>query len=183
MNDFSQVIEYSVRRDQGKHFGFFRVFVPIISIAAALIIGAFLFGIYGPAIGGLMTVVLIAVSSVFCIKRYKIVHYDYRMVQNELYFAKIVNRKKRKELGSVNISTLDVIAPYNGSHKESANRVSYDNIYDFSSSINDPETYYAVETDDETSAKTIFFFTPSDKMLRAMRIYNRHTVIVKEHKE
>ncbi len=179
MNDFTQIIEYSVQKDQGKHFGFLRVFLPIVSVIASVVIGIFLFGIYGPMIGSVMMLILLTVSLVFCSKRLCTVHYDYRIVQNELYFAMIINRKKRKELGSVNITHLDIIAPYNGSYREEANRISYDNVYDFSSSTENPETYFAVETDDETSAKTIFFFTPSDKMLKALKTYNRHTVITR----
>lgn len=183
MNDFSQVIEYSVMKERGRYFPFLRILLPIISFIASVVIGILLFGLYGPVIGAVMTLILLAVSLVFCSKRLRVVHYDYRMVQNELYFAMIINRKKRKELGSVNVSHLDTVAPYSEGYREEANRISYDKVYDFSSSVDSPNTYYAVDTDDDSSLKTIFFFTPSDKMLRAMKTYNRRTVITRSQNE
>lgn len=131
--------------------------------------------------GILRTVFLIfavVFSLCYCHHYFRTVHYDYRIVSNELFFSVVYNRKRRKEIGSLDISKLDAIAPYDGKYRELAEKVSYDKIHDFSSSLDDPHVYYAVYTDEESGEKSIFFFNVSEKMLKLLKLYNRKTISV-----
>lgn len=174
MNDFSQIAEFSVQKKRSYAFKICKILFPILSCLLSVFISLMIPGI----LGTLFLIFAVAFSLCYCHHYFRTVHYDYRIVSNELFFSAVYNRKRRKELGFLNISKLEAIAPYDEKHKELAERVSYDKIYDFSSSLNDPYVYYAIYNDEEKGEKSIFFFNVSEKMLRLLKLYNRKTVSV-----
>ncbi len=178
MSDFSQIAEYSVQKSRSKTFKVMKIAVPILSSVLPILAAVFIFGAYGYLTSPLTLILIAVISFIYSARFYRRVDYDYRIVGSELFFSVVYNRKRRKELGSLDISKLEAIAPYDEKYKELAERVSYDKIYDFSSSLNDPYVYYAVYNDEEKGEKSIFFFNVSEKMLRLLKLYNRKTVSV-----
>ena len=88
----------------------------------------------------------------------------------------LTNRKNYKELGSVDITKFEKIAPYAGKYADEAESAEYDKVYDFSSSPNDPYVFYAIEYDEENNTKTLYLFNASEKMLRLIKLYNRRAI-------
>lgn len=177
MSEFSNLAEYSVKKSRSAFFRVTKIAVPIISIVLSIFISNMIVGIYGLLIGVISLVVLLASSLIFSAKYFRRVDYDYRIVGGELFFSVVYNRRKRKELGSVDIAKLDRIAPYAGEYLDELEKVSCDKIYDFSSSPNDPYVFYAVQNDEENKTKALFLFNASEKMLQIIKLYNRRAVI------
>ncbi len=177
MNDFSNIAEFSAKKKQSAAFKVARVAVPLTSAILAVLISDIITGMYGLIWGILSLVLLIGSSLTYSLISFRTVEYDYRIVGSEISFSAVFNGKRRRELASVDISRLEAIAPYEGKHREDAERTEYDNICDYSSSPADPNVYYAVERDDEDGTRTLYLFNASEKMLKLMKLYNRKTVI------
>ena len=100
------------------------------------------------------------------------------MVGSELFFSTVYNRRKRKEMGSIDISRLEKFAPYAGKYYDEAANGSYTKVYDFSSAPDDPDVYYGVEVDEDSGCSTLYIFNASEKMLRLIKTYNRRAITV-----
>ncbi len=176
MNDFSSIAEYSVKKSRSVLFNVCRIAVPIISTLLSVYISDLLVGAYGLIIGVISLIVLLAFSLGYSAIYFRRVDYDYRIIGSELHFSVVYNRKKRKELGMLDVSRLDKFAPYCGKYLDEAEKDSYDKIYDYSSSPSDPYVYYAIEIDEENKTKAIYLFNASEKMLKLIKLYNRRAI-------
>lgn len=180
MEEFSQFAEYSVKKSEDKSLGFYRILFPVLSVLGTVFFCVALMTIVPIELSIIISILVFIALLLFSNNKLHRVEFDYRITNGELYFAEVYNGKRRKEMGSVIISKLEAIAPYSGAYKASAERGEYDNIYDFSSSLESPDVYYAVNRDEENGTLDIFFFEPSDKMLRLLRFHNRRTVVLKD---
>lgn len=176
MNDFTNIAEYAVTKQRSRLFNVMKYAVPIL-FCVFPIIAALIFGGFGYITSPIVLVEISIVSTIYSAYYFRRIDYDYRMVGSELYFSVIYNRKKRKELGSVDVSKLEKIAPYTGKYYDEALSGSYTKVYDFSSAPDAPDVFYGVEKDDESGEMTMYIFNASDKMLKLIRTYNRRAII------
>lgn len=176
MNEFSNIAEYSVQKTRSAAFHILKYALPIISIALSVVLTVLITSIYGLVFGILAFFLLPTCAIAYCVIRFRRIDYDYRMVGSELFFSIVYNRKKRKELGSVDITRFEKIAPYAGKYADEAESTEYDKVYDFSSSPNDPYVFYAIEYDEENNTKTLYLFNASEKMLKLIKLYNRRAI-------
>ncbi len=177
MNEFSNVTEYSVTKTRSSFFNICKIAVPIFDAILSVTISHLISVNFGYIPGAAAFALFVIFSVVYCRTYFKRIDYDYRIVGNELYFSVVYNRKRRKELGGVDITKLEAIAPYEGKYLEEAEKETYDKIYDYSSSPTDPYVYYAVSYDDEIKTKTLYLFNASEKMLKQIKFYNRRAII------
>ena len=176
MNERTSIAEYSVKKSRSKFFCIMRAIAPILSVLISIFISNMIVGMYGLITGIIFLIVLLSSSLIFCARHFRRIDYDYRIVGSELFFSVVYNRKKRKELGSVDLTKLDKIAPYAGKHLDELENISIDKLHDFSSSPSDPYVYYALETDDDSKTRTLYLFNASDKMLKLIKTYCRRAV-------
>lgn len=177
MNDFSNIAEYSVQKSRSAAFSIMKIAVPIISALLSALISNLLVGAYGLLIGVLSLIVLLTFSIGYSAYYFRRVDYDYRIIGNELCFSVVYNRRRRKEICTLDISTLEKIAPYAGKYIDDLEKESCDKVCDYSSSPSDPYVFYAVKNDEEKKIKTIYLFNASEKMLKLIKLYNRRAII------
>ena len=177
MNEFSSIAEYSVKKTRNAVFGVMRILLPIVSIILSAFISNLIVGKYGLVFGLIALAVLLSSSLIFFSIYFRRVDYDYRMIGSEINFSVVFNRRRRKELCVLDVSTLEKIAPYSGKYADEAEKENYDKICDYSSSPSDPYVFYAVQSDEESKVKTLYLFNASEKMLKLIKTYNRRAVI------
>ncbi len=177
MNDYSNIAEYSVQKSRSTLYRVMKIVTPIITGVFPILYCVFILGAYGLLIGPIVIIELSLICLFFSLRFFRRIDYDYRIVGSELFFSVVYNRKKRKELGSVDISKLEKIAPYSGTYYDEAVKDSYVKVYDLSSSVTDPYVFYAVEKDEESGNKTLYIFNASEKMLKLIKLYNRRAII------
>ncbi len=177
MNDFSNIAEYSVTKKRSKLYNVARFVVPIVTGVMPILYSVIMLFAYGFPPFPFAIIALSVLLLFFTAGYFRRIDYDYRIVGNELFFSVVYNRRKRKELGSIDISKLDKFAPYSGIYYDEAVKDSYVKVYDLSSSVTDPYVFYAVEKDEESENKTLYIFNASEKMLKLIKLYNRRAII------
>ncbi len=176
MNEFSNIAEYSVQKSRSKLFRIMKVVTPIVTGVVPILYSVLMLLAYGFPPFPFVIIALSVFLLFFTAGYFRRIDYDYRIVGSELFFSIVYNRKKRKELGSVDITRFEKIAPYAGKYADEADAAEYDKIYDLSSSPNDPYVFYAVEYDEENNTRTLYLFNASEKMLKLIKLYNRRAI-------
>ena len=155
----------------------------IVDIALAVVFGLVLSGLAGAGVGLIATILLAILGLWFHARLFRSVEYDYRITDGELFFSEVYNGRRRKERFTLSIADFEMIAPYRDPHKASADRMTFDEIHDFSSSPEAADLYFGVYCDKEFSKRMLFLFEPSQKMLRLLSFYNRRTVVARLNTE
>lgn len=104
------------------------------------------------------------------------VSYEYSIVSGEAEFAKIYGDRFRKAWFKVKLSELETVAPYTGMYAEKADNGTYDKIFKAVSSLDAPNVYFGIWTD-EDGKRCLLFMELIPKSLKMMRSYNRTAVI------
>ncbi len=177
MNDYSNIAEYSVTKKRGKLYNVAKIVAPIVTgvipiLYSVILLFAYGFPPYPIAIIGLSLLLLFFTAS--CFRR---IDYDYRMIGSELSFSIVYNRRKRKELGSIDVSRLEKIVPYDGKYADEIDEEDFDKVLTYCSSPDDPDVYCAVDVDEEKNTRMLYLFNPSERMLQLIKQYNRRAVI------
>lgn len=130
----------------------------LLSVLAAVIFCAgFFFNMYICIIG-----ILVAVGAYFY-KKNMDVEYEYCLINGQLDIDKVIANSSRKELISVDIKDIEVMAPFGSSNLD---RFSTMKKLDFSSGIDSDRIFVmVVRTDKETVA---IQFNPNNKMMDAI---------------
>ena len=126
----------------------------------------------------LLFTVLAVFSITYCVLHFRRIEYDYRMIGSELTFSVVYNGRRRRELGSIDVSKLEKFAPYTGKYFEDAEKDTYSKVYDFSSSPSDIYVYYGIEINEDSGEKTLYIFNASEKMLKLIKTCNRRAITV-----
>jgi len=103
----------------------------------------------------------------------KNIEFEYALTNGELDIDKIINKKRRKSVLSVNCKDFEIFAKLNSEHYDK----SFDAIklrIDATSSMKSPDVYFAVFMDDKE--KVIFFFEPNEKMVDGIKKANPRNV-------
>ena len=175
MNDFSQYAEYSVEKKRSAVFCVLKYICPFICVIISVLLCLLTVSFYGPEISLIIGAAVLIASLLYCFSFFKTIHFDYRITNGDIYFSKVINKRKRKELSYHEISKFEIIAPYSEQYTDIAARC--EAVYDYSSGIDNDNTYFAVISNEDTKSKSLFIFEPSEKMLKQMRFYNRNTVL------
>ena len=184
MNDFSQFAEHSVKKECGENYSTKRtvylILVIILVVGVNVFLSLLILGFYA----FITLTISLPIAIMYARRIFADISYDYRITEGEIYFSAVYNNTKRKELGNVEISKFEAIAPYKDSYKDSADRITYVKTIDMTSSPDSDNIYYAVLTDPEDhSSKSIYFFELNEKMLKLLKFYNRSTVILRSKAE
>lgn len=104
------------------------------------------------------------------------IEFEYIYTNGEVDIDKIVNRKKRKRILTVKISSFD---KFDNNNKETILKNKYDKFIDASSLIEDEDTYYATfRTPDSKSC--VLFFTPNKKLLDELLLQLKKKTFLKQ---
>lgn len=101
------------------------------------------------------------------------VEYEYILTNGEIDIDKIIARRKRKRLITVNTRQFTAFGPYRP--QEHANET-YTSTIMACSSINDPNTYYAV-CEHSKFGKCILIFNPNEKIIETAKQFMKRNVI------
>lgn len=179
--------EYSVKKEYVGEYAKKRsiaialyIIIPIIS----LVVMMYVFGPIGVYLFVPLFAAMLFIGIFPTYRRLFKIEYDYRVMMGEplsggsLDISEVYHNSSRKDIFSAKVADMEIIAPYKGKYRESADRRSYDRIIDASSSPYSDGLYYAVVPDPEDSTvSTLLFFEPNDRMLNIMHRLNRRTVI------
>ena len=164
-------IEYSVTRKLSNAEQVKRFFYTVLPMALA----CYLF-ILIRALGSLAFFAILISIGLFYLA-YKlfisfILEYEYTFVENEIRFAKIINKAKRKEIRNVQLSKIDVMAKLSdNAHNNELKNVSRK--YDYSSNNSD-NIYFFIANDNK--GKFAVLFDPNETMLESFKTLLRGKV-------
>ncbi len=181
MNDNPSYVEYSVtKKYEGSHAKKAKTALTVF-IAAELALLAVLIVLFGYFFGTVFfvptTLVSIPVFIIFYNRAYKLA-FDYRIAEGELNIAKVINRRSRRDIITLKLKCAELIVPYEGGHKAEIDKMSFNSIFNFTSSDDSPDIYAGVFGEEHgEKEKTLIFFEPSEKMLSAMGAYCRRALV------
>lgn len=182
MSEFSSFAECAVKKDAGRFSSLTKAVSVLISLI--LLFGAILLLRGNLYLGAVFGVVFLLFTVLVTLRAFTVIEYEYTTAEGELFFAEIRNHRRRKNRGSVIIAELEMIAPYRDPYLSSLERMSFEKIHHYASSLDAPNLYVAVAPHkDEPSLRDLYFFEPSPKMLRVLSFYNRRTVMSSSQKE
>ncbi len=172
-----QLIEISVyRKNNLKDY-----VLCFISCVLPILIGTYLIMLtYALKNTGLLMVAIV-ISAILYYVSYKIfnsfnVDYEYSVVEDEIRFAKIINKSKRKELLTINRSNIKIIARVNDKEHSSALNCQIDKKYSLISQTNND--YYFLLASTKQGKNICVFFEPNDKMCENFRINLRQKFFI-----
>ena len=113
---------------------------------------------------------------VFFTWRYVAVEYEYSFVSGTMTLTKILGGRARKKVLEVRIKELHTIAPYDGDYIKQAEAFKPEKSYDFVSSMQSPDLYFALFETPE-GRRGIIYFEATKPALKILRYYNTGTVI------
>lgn len=90
------------------------------------------------------------------------VEWEYTLVDDEIRFAKIINKSKRRELVTVSLSKVDAVARVND--KEHANILANSFAKKFSLISQTTDDYYFISGYDKSGNKVCVFFEPDERI-------------------
>ena len=104
------------------------------------------------------------------------VEYEYSFVSGTMTLTKILAGRRRKKVVDIHIKEMHVIAPFDGDYIKQAEQYAPEKTYDFTSSMQSPDLYFALfET--EQGRRGIVYFEATKQALKILRYYNTGTVI------
>ncbi|MBE7038107.1 MAG: hypothetical protein E7404_04300 [Ruminococcaceae bacterium] len=98
------------------------------------------------------------------------VEYEYILTNGELDIDKIIAKRKRKRMFSMNVKEFEVLEPVEQNK-------TYANILDCSTRTNSVDVYYAIFSKD--NKRQTLIFNPPQKMLENMKQYSPRTIHLK----
>ena len=163
--------EYIVRHKKGiKDY----LIMAGIDIAAVILVFAVLL-FYNYTFGFGFFIIAAIVYGAYILIRSRFIEYEYALTNNELDVDKIMGKKKRKHVLTVDFKQVEICAAVNDNNfaSEYKNTASLTKTHDFSG-ICDYDVYFA---DFNTSdGKIRILFNPNDKMKDSLRIVNPRAV-------
>lgn len=121
---------------------------------------------------------LVALFAFFSWK-YTNIEYEYSVIGNEFCLSKIYGKSIRKDIFECELSRAKIIAPYNGEHKEGADRCNPDKRFLAIASKASENVWYVI-FEEESGRTLLVFFEADDRAIKIMRHANpRATVRVK----
>ena len=140
-------------------------------------LGVFIFGASTEFMVYLLALVPLSTwMLVFFTWRYVAVEYEYSFVSGTMTLSKILGGRARKRVLDIRIKELHTIAPYDGDYIKKAEEFQPEKSYDFVSSMQSPDVYYALFETPE-GRRGIIYFEATKAALKILRYYNSDTVL------
>ena len=167
MENFVEIVVEKKMNAMDKVKWFIATFIPLM-IGTSLVF----------AIGGPFRVLAVLVCAGLYYLGYKIfnsfyIEWEYTLVSNEISFAKIVNKSRRKDIVTLDISKTEIMAKINDKQHVSSRQCNAKH-YSFISQTNNE--YYFVVGYDKAGNKVCIDFEPDDRILEVFRTLARSKV-------
>ena len=105
--------------------------------------------------------------------------FRYSLLSGDMIFDKFLGgRKYIPDLLRVRVSEMTQIAPYEGDYKAQADAGDIKNRYEFCSSLQASDLYFAVFT--QNGEKSVVFFDATEKALKIMKFLNKEAIVMKK---
>ncbi|MCI8386858.1 MAG: hypothetical protein HFE63_00125 [Clostridiales bacterium] len=106
------------------------------------------------------------------------IEYEYQIINASLKLMEVYGNRYMKQMCDIKISTMSIIAPYNGEYRAMADDTTItERIYGVSS-MDNPDVYFAI-CHGNNGEKRVIFFEATEKTLKAMKYYNQNVVMSK----
>jgi len=151
------------------------IFAPIIfSIIVMIILSNIVFYL-------LIIFFTLDIICIWFFMRYTNLEYEYTIVSGDFSIAVIYDNKSRKDVLTVKISEMSVVAPYEEEYiKKHLNRDLIKKIHDYHTDAERKDFYFCTY-DDKKFGKTAIIFNTNKKMIQIMKFYNSSAVTVKDN--
>ncbi len=128
-----------------------------------------------------LLMVAVVISAILYYVSYKIfnsfnVDYEYSLVDDELRFAKIINKSKRRELITINRSNIKIIARINDNEHKSVLSSHFDKKISLISQTNNEYYFMIASTND--GKNVCIYFEPNEKMCENLKVYLRQKFFI-----
>ncbi len=181
MGDNSTVsfVNYGVKEKPNRRNGLIKILLILGYIVFALLYCCTFLGVFFhlnlPMVIAFLPVFLWIM--IFFTWRYTQVEYEYIISDGEMRMMKIYGGKSMRLLFRTRISSMNLIAPYNGEHRAAADKIPAENRICCVSSMSSPDIYFGIFRED--SKERAVFFEATEKTLRVIKYYNSEVVISK----
>jgi hypothetical protein len=101
--------------------------------------------------------------------------FEYIVTNGEMDVDKIIGRRSRKRMFTVDCRIFDILAPLKPEYSSEYESQTITNVIDVSSGPNAPDCWFAI-FNAKDGARTLLVFEPNEKMLEAFRRYIRGKV-------
>lgn len=165
-------IEFTVKKQVDGNIMLKKVIIVLTPILISAVIIYFFF---------FVTPVLLTLSivGIWYFMRFTRLEYEYSIVSGEFAVAEIYDNKSRKDIVSVKIVDMSVVAPYEEEYiKRHLNPNMIKKIYDYHEEAQYRDFYFCVY-EDPKMGKTAIIFNANRKMMQIMKFYNSSAVIMK----
>lgn len=175
-NEFTSFINYMVTKKVEGRYKLDRTLM-ILGYVAVGLIYALLFTV-AIKLPALLTFTPILIwFIVYSTWLYVNIEYEYTIVGGVMRGMEVFGMRKFREIFSVRISSMEIIAPYSGEYRISADDASVKNRYYCVSSMSSPDVWFG-RYKNESGEECVVFFEVVDKTLRCLRFYNSDAVKV-----
>jgi hypothetical protein len=176
-NEFTSFVNYGVRKKpEGRYkfkrimmicgyilFAFLYIFVCLVLTKAAMLI----------AILPVLTWILTYFTWLWVN-----IEYEYTIVGGNFKLAEVYGMRFFRELCTVKVSSMTLIAPYSGKYKDDVDSAAIINRCYGVSSMSSPDVYFGLYTD-KKGYECAVFFEATEKTLKVIKYYNSDVVLSK----
>lgn len=145
----------------------------LIAAAIVLFIGLFvvlsLFDAQVLMLGGSVMLIVLEVFGIWTFWKYTSLEYDYVIATGDLTMSVIYGSRSRKDVFSVKISSVELIASYNGEPAKEENGA--DNVYRCVSSFDASSIIY-MSFKDQQGKNCVAYLEAPQKVLKLLKFYN-----------
>lgn len=162
-------VEYMVQK---KHTGSDTVNSVLLTLAAAALF--LLLIIFGLAVTSLLPIVALAEIGLIYGWYYLVTsfnqEFEYIFTNGEMDVDKIIARRRRKRLITINFKDIEIMAPLRGEHAAEAKREGFKTKIDASVSPDAEDTYFII-TNHRKMGLTLLLFQPNGEIVRGAETY------------
>ena len=173
-NEFTSFVNYMVTKKVEGKYRLHRILMIIGYVAVGLIYASvFTIAIKLPAL--LTFTPLLIWFLVYSTWMYVNIEYEYTIVGGVMRGMEVYGMRKFRELFSVRISSMTLIAPYSGDFRKSADGASVKRRDYCVSSMTSPDVWFGIYKN-ESGEECVVFFEAVEKTLKCVRYYNSEAV-------
>jgi len=154
------------RKRSGKDYA-----ITVAAVLLTLLIGYLFLAFFGEFFG--LWLAVLAGLGFLC---YRIIsaqniEFEYSLTNNELDIDKIISKRKRKHLITIDIKKIELLAPISSEQfKHESGSATITRSLDYSSGTKNANTYFAVFFGND-GLKSLLIFEPNEKMLTGIKRY------------
>ncbi|GHU91645.1 hypothetical protein FACS1894202_13460 [Clostridia bacterium] len=106
--------------------------------------------------------------------RNQTVEFEYILTNGEIDIDRVLGRSKRKRITTVDVRNFEVFEPYDEAHFSKYKNAVFVRKFDASSGVGtDGSRKFVITPAKEGGGKLLLIFEPDERMINAMKVYNR----------